>query len=165
MHFGYHNYDVREVKVYMLCLQKVTCQLQYMCFHIQMAHQFHNKYWSRVEAPITNQMLCQISRIRRRCKFFPCRKIEIMRTTNLLVISFLKLKYCEFLKPKVGPNILPMSKVCHNCSFPILALKTKTCVMTLLVPTWSKCSPNLVKILVPCRLLVRLWSGIGTLNT
>ena len=23
----------------------------------------------------------------------------------------------EFLKPKVGSNILPMSRVCHNCSF------------------------------------------------
>ena len=43
----------------------------------------------------------------------------------------------------------------------VLALKTKTRVMALLVPISSKFNPNLVKISVPFRLPVGLSLGIG----
>ena len=55
-----------------------------------------------------------------------------------------------------------MSRVSHHCSFLLtLAFKTKTCVMTLLVPAWSKLSPNLIEILAPYRLPMETWSGLG----
>ena len=46
----------------------------------------------------------------RRCKYILHRKIKIMRIANFSVILFLNVKYCEFYKPRVGPNILPMSR-------------------------------------------------------
>jgi hypothetical protein len=59
-------------------------------------------------------------------------------------------------EPKVGLNILLMFKVYRfNCSFLLtLALKTKTCVMALFVPTWSKLNPSLIEIPRPCRLMM-----------
>ena len=73
------------------------------------------------------------------------------------------MNYCEFLKPKVGSNILPISRVCHNRSFLLtLALKFRTCVMALLVSTWLKFSPDVIKIMVPYRLPMGSWLGIGT---
>jgi hypothetical protein len=53
--------------------------------------------------------LYQVWRSIRRCKIFPCRKIEIRRAANLEVFLFLTLKLLYiFVKPKVGWNILPM---------------------------------------------------------
>ena len=52
-----------------------------------------------------------------------------------------------FMTPKVGMNMLPLSRVCHNRSFiPTLARITKTYVMALLVPVRSKPNPNLTLI-------------------
>ena len=45
---------------------------------------------------ITYKVLRNIWRSIRRCKFFMCRKMEIMRTTNLSTMLYLKLKYVWF---------------------------------------------------------------------
>ena len=51
--------------------------------------------------------------------------------------------WCKFSKPKVGLNLLPISRFSHNHSFLLtLALKTRTHVMALLVPPWSKSKPG-----------------------
>ena len=102
------------------------------------------------------------------CNFFMCRKIEIMRTPPLKKIKNKKSififfqNYYEFLKLKVGLNILSMFRVCHKCPFLItLALKTRTFVMALLIPVWSKFSPSLVRFPVPYKLSMGSSLGIG----
>jgi hypothetical protein len=85
---------------------------------------------------ITLEIMRHIWRSIRRCESFPCRKIQNQEELIILIMWI----YYEFLKLKVGPNILRMSRVCHNhsfnCSFLLaLALKPRTCVMALLVPT------------------------------
>jgi hypothetical protein len=81
------------------------------------------------------------------CKYFMCRKIEIKR---IMV----------FLKSKVGLNILPMSRVFHNCSFLLtLALTIRTRVMTLLVLTSLKYNHSSIEFLVSYRLLLGSWLG------
>jgi hypothetical protein len=46
---------------------------------------------------------------------------------NFQLFYSLHSNYCGFLKPKVGPNILPTSTIYHNHSFLLtLTLKTKT---------------------------------------
>ena len=72
-----------------------------------------------VEAPIIDFMRDFASNMEN-CKvvqFFMCRKIEIIRISIFLVISFLKLKILWNFEPKVGSNTLPMFRVCHNHSF------------------------------------------------
>ena len=49
-------------------------------------------------------------------QFFSCRKIEIKRSGKFSIILFLEFNYYGFFNSKVGPNILPISRVCHNCS-------------------------------------------------
>ena len=61
-------------------------------------------------SPIT----CQIWRYIRWCRFFPCRRIGITRIVLIYVIHSVYRVFGEFLKPKGGSNILPMSIVCHN---------------------------------------------------
>ena len=91
-----------------------------------------------------------------------CRKIEIKKLHIFQQFYSLNWNYPAFSKPKVGPNTWPMYKVYHNRSFHhIVALKTKACVMALLVPTWSKLSPNLIKTSIPYRSPMGSWLGIG----
>ena len=58
----------------------------------------------RVEAPIIDHLCYMLGLEKNKVvqKNFFYRKIEIMRSTILSVILFLKLQYFEFLKPKVG---------------------------------------------------------------
>ena len=55
---------------------------------------------------------------------FPCRKIEIRRNTEKMVILFLKLEPLWIWKSKVGSNVLALSRVYHNHSF-LLTLTLK----------------------------------------
>ena len=49
-----------------------------------------------------------------------------------------------------------------NSSFLLtLALKTRTCIITLLIPAWLKFNPNLIEIPVPYKFSMGAWSGIG----
>lgn len=71
------------------------------------------------------------------------------------VISFLELKNYEFLRLKVGPSTLPMSRFCLRRSFLLtIALKMRTCVMALLVPPQLKFNSTLVDTTLPYRLPV-----------
>lgn len=86
-----------------------------------------------------------------------CRKIEIKKAAIFFVnFLILVLKYCEFfLKPKINLKRLSMSRVYHDRSFLLtLAHKTRTCVMALLVPAWTKFNHNLIEMPVPYRLPV-----------
>ena len=119
---------------------------------------------TRVEATISSHLrgLRKLWRRIRQCKLFQGRTIKIMRSVKEIKMLFLNQNYCEFLKPKVGLNILPMLRVCHSRSFLFtLALKTKTCVMPLLVPALSKFSPSPIKFMVPYKLPMGSWSGVG----
>jgi hypothetical protein len=80
----------------------------------------------RVEAPIPDHLRDSAPNLEKYkvVQILPCRKIEIKKIVNFLVFLFLKLNYCKFLKSKVGLNILPIARVCHNCSF-LLALVSK----------------------------------------
>ena len=56
--------------------------------------------------------MCEVAL--RLCNFFPVyddRKHEDYKFFNNVIL------YYEVLKPKLGPNVLPMSRVCHNLSF------------------------------------------------
>ena len=110
---------------------------------------------TRVEATISSHLrgLRKLWRRIRQCKLFQGRTIKIMRSVKEIKMLFINQNYCEFLKPEVGLNILPMLRVCHSRSFLFtLALKTKTCVMPLLVPALSKFSPSPIKFMVPYKL-------------
>ena len=100
-------------------------------------------------------------------QFFPCMKIEIKRIIIFLVILFLNLKYLEFLSQKLSKhitNVWSLLTASFNCSFLLaLVIKTKTCVMALLVPALSKSNPSLIKILIPYRMPMGSRSRIGTL--
>ena len=48
-----------------------------------------------------------------------------------------------------------------NCSVLTLAIKTKTCVMTIMVSAWPKIRSSLIKILVLYRIPMESWSGPG----
>ena len=67
------------------------------------------------------QRFCTKSLLRsiRRCNFFLCRKIETMRS---VIFYYVNWNYCDFFHQKVGPKIIPMSRVCHDCSFLIARL-------------------------------------------
>ena len=79
--------------------------------------------------------------------FSRVRKTEIMRTAKLYSLNW---NYYEFLKPIVGSNTLPMSRVCHNRSFLLtLTLNPGSCVMTVLVPIQSTSSRNPIEIMAP----------------
>ena len=109
--------------------------------------------YDRVEAPTTDY-LRDFALNHEKCKaiqFFLCRKIEIMRTTFDKI--FLTLKKLWIFEAKICPNIIPMSRVCHNHWFLLTsALKTKTRVMTLLDMIFLKIQSQPGKKLVPCRL-------------
>lgn len=94
-------------------------------------------------------------------QFSQCKKFKIMRIAVFWgnFIPSIKITM-NCWSHKIGPNILPMSWVYHNFSFLLtLALKTRMCVMTLLVQAWSKFNPNLIEILLPLRLPMGSWLG------
>ena len=68
-------------------------------------------------------MFFQIWRSISWCNYFPCRKIEIKRIAKKKIDYFLHIDIImNFSKLKVGPNILPMSRVSHNYSLQLLIL-------------------------------------------
>ena len=100
----------------------------------------------RVEVPITDHLRDYAPNLEKYkvVQISPCRKIGIMRTAIFLVIIFLKLKLlCIFGSHNLSwtyYQCLASAVIAHfKCSFFFaLALKLGTCVMALLVPTWSK---------------------------
>ena len=77
--------------------------------------------------------------------YVPCLKrykvVQIYYRVIICMLYHFNMKnYYDFLKSKVDPNIVPMSRVCHH-RFPQLFIPPhfstqiiRTCVMTLLVP-------------------------------
>ena len=91
-----------------------------------------------------------------------CRKIKIRRIANFSVVLFPNLKWLWNLEAKTWSEHITNVTVCHKHSFLlILALKTSTCVMSLIVLAWSKFNPSLIKIPIPYRLLMGFWLRIG----
>ena len=100
------------------------------------------------------------------CKYFLCRKIKIKRIVIFFGNFILSIEMIvNFWSQKLAQTYyqsLEFVKTAHfNHSFLLtLALKTRTCVMTLLIAAWSKFRPSLIKILVPYRLPIdALWIG------
>lgn len=102
------------------------------------------------------------------------------RPISMLYIYYQSLKFVIilFLKVKVGPNILPMSKVCCNCSLRcsfFLHFSTQNqdmChdvvgigMIKIQVPTRSTFIPIMMKILVLHGLLMRPWLEICAFYT
>ena len=97
---------------------------------------------------------------------FPMYEDKNQEGCNFLVILFLKWNNYEFWSQKFAQaysQCLELTMTAHfDYSFLLtLTLKTRTCVVALLVPTCSNLNPNLIEILIPYKLPMGPWLGIG----
>lgn len=126
--------------------------------------------WCRVEAPIANHSkdFAPYLENYKAVQIFPCRRIEIKKIAFFGGI-FLKLKSMRLWNQKLTQTYYQrlefVTTIYFNCSILLtLALKSKICVMALLVSAGPKFSLSLIEILVPYRLSIGSWLKIGSSN-
>ena len=101
----------------------------------------------RVEAPITDHLRDCAPNLEKYKEVKPMQEDKNQEDCKKNYSFIPSTNNSKFLKPKVGLNITPMSTSCHNCLLLLaLALKTRTCGMTLLVPTKLEFNMSLIQI-------------------